>query len=126
FASGCDVLTCHLPLTEETKGIVDYRLLNAMNRGGCVINAARGDHMVEGDIVHALNENILSFAFLDVFTSEPLPPDSPLWGHENVMITYHSAAYIGAELGARIIADNIRSFEIGSYEGPRYDAALGY
>lgn len=126
FTNGCDVLVCLLPLTEETSGILDYKLIKCMNKGGCLINTARGGHLVEKDLIKAMEGQLLSYAFLDVLSSEPLPPDSPLWDTKNVVITYHSAAYISAEVGSQIIADNIRAFEYGRYEGPFYNPALGY
>lgn len=126
FSNGCDVIVCLLPLTEETRGILDYSLIKSMNKGGCLINAARGNHLAGEDLIRAMNEKLLSCAFLDVAPSEPLPLDSPLWDIKNVVITYHCAAYISAEVGAQIIVENIRAFEKGSYEGPFYNPTLGY
>jgi len=99
FATGCDVLVCLLPLTKETEGVINYALMKNLNRGGCVINAARGSHLVEEDLLKALDEGLISYAFLDVLSKEPTPPDAPIWGRENVVITYHCAAYISAEVG---------------------------
>ena len=126
FAQGCDMLVCLLPLTQETEGIIDYNLLKQLNRGGCLINAARGSHLVEADLFRALDEEWLSNAYLDVLSKEPMPADDPIWARKNIIITYHCAAYISAEAGAEIIAGNIRSYELGNYQGPVYNPSLGY
>ena len=126
FAKDCDMLVCLLPLTQETEGIIDYQLLKQLNRGGCLINAARGSHLVEADLFRALDEAWLSNAYLDVLSKEPMPADDPIWARKNIIITYHCAAYISAEAGAEIIAGNIRSYELGNYQGPVYNPALGY
>ena len=126
FAQGCDMLVCLLPLTQETEGIIDYNLLKQLNRGGCLINAARGSHLIEADLFRALDEQWLSNAYLDVLSKEPMPADDPIWSRKNIIITYHCAAYISAEAGAEIIAGNIRSYELGNYQGPVYNPSLGY
>ena len=126
FAQGCDMLVCLLPLTQETEGIIDYNLLKQLNRGGCLINAARGSHLIEADLFRALDEEWLSNAYLDVLSKEPMPADDPIWSRKNIIITYHCAAYISAEAGAEIIAGNIRSYELGNYQGPVYNPSLGY
>ena len=126
FASGCDMLVCLLPLTSETEGIIDYNLLKQLNAGGCLINAARGSHLVEADLFRALDEKWLSNAYLDVLSKEPMPAADPIWERKNIIITYHCAAYISAQAGAEIIAGNIRSYELGGYKGPVYNPALGY
>lgn len=126
FANGCDVLVCLLPLTKETEGIIDYALLSQLNRGACLINAARGSHLIEPDLFRALDEKHLSFAYLDVLSQEPMPITEPVWERNDVIITYHCAAYISASEGAEIIAGNIRSYESGNYTGPVYNPALGY
>ena len=126
FAKDCDMLVCLLPLTQETEGIIDYNLLKQLNRGGCLINAARGSHLIEADLFRALDEEWLSNAYLDVLSKEPMPADDPIWARKNIIITYHCAAYISAEAGAEIIAGNIRSYELGNYQGPVYNPSLGY
>ncbi len=111
FASGCDVLVCLLPLTKETEGIMNYDLIKQMNKGGCLINAARGSHLVRDDLFRALDEGQLSFAYLDVLEKEPAAVTDPIWERENILITFHCAAYISAEAGAEIIAGNIHAYE---------------
>lgn len=126
FAKGCDVLVCLLPLTQETEGVINYDLLEQLNPGACLINAARGSHLVEPDLFRALDEGKLSYAYLDVFSKEPTPADDPVWERKDVLITFHCAAYIDAQTGAQIVANNIRAYERGNYTGPVYNPALGY
>lgn len=87
----CDLLVCLLPLTDETRGIMDASLFAALPKGAVVINAARGGHLVESDLLDALESGHLRGASLDVFATEPLPADHPLWRHPNVRITPHVA-----------------------------------
>jgi glyoxylate/hydroxypyruvate reductase A len=87
-----NVLVSLLPLTEKTRGIINSRTLASMPKGGGLINVARGAHVVVPDLVAALDSGQLAHAYLDVFDEEPLPADSPLWGHRGVTITPHAAA----------------------------------
>lgn len=87
----CDVLVCLLPLTDETRGILNATLFAALPKGAVVINAARGGHQVESDLLDALESGHLRGASLDVFVKEPLPADHPLWRHPKVRVTPHVA-----------------------------------
>ena len=126
FASNCDIVVCLLPLTKETKHILDYELFSSMKKGGCLINAGRGLHLNETDLGKAMQEGLLSHAFLDCVNPEPLPPDAFVWTIKNVTVTCHSAAYISPESGPKIIANNIRLFEKNQFFGPLYNPKLGY
>ncbi len=126
FATGCDVLVCLLPLTQETTAIINYELMKHMNKGGCLINAARGQHVIEEDLFRVLDEEWLSYAFLDVLSQEPMPVDAPIWNRKNIIILYHCAAYINAEIGSNVIANNIRKFDQGLFNGLQYKPDLGY
>lgn len=79
------------PLTHETKGFIDYGKLSLMKKDAVFINVGRGPVVVEADLVRVLNESRIKGAALDVFEVEPLPPTSPLWNMENVIISPHSA-----------------------------------
>lgn len=97
FADGADILVCLLPLTDSTRGILSASLFSRLTRRGplgapVLINAGRGGLQVEADILAALDSGQLSAATLDVFNTEPLPADSPLWRHPRVTVTPHAAA----------------------------------
>lgn len=81
-----------LPGGSETDGLFTRRHFNALKQGACLFNLGRGNCFHEADLIHALEHGPLAGAGLDVFAEEPLPPDSPLWGHANVLITPHSSA----------------------------------
>src|SRR5690606_23573069 len=92
FLAGTDILVNLLPLTPETDGILDYETFSKLRRDGtgsgpAIVNAARGGHQREIDIVRALGDGTLGAASLDVFEIEPLPVESPLWEIENCYIT---------------------------------------
>ena len=106
----CDWLVIACPLTDETRGTVNAALLAKLPRGGRVINISRGEIVDEPALIAALQSGRLAGAYLDVFAQEPLPPESPLWDMQNVVVTPHnSAASAGNE--ARINAiflDNLK------------------
>lgn len=105
FARETDVMVCVLPLTPETRGILNGDLIGKLSRQGrhprmpgpVIVNAGRGGLQVESDIVAALQSSRLYGASLDVFETEPLPPSSPLWRHPRVVITPHNAAESATE-----------------------------
>lgn len=88
-----DWLLLACPLTEQTRGMVNHEALAALPAGACILNVARGEVVVEPDLIAALRQGRLGGAFLDVFEHEPLGSDSPLWGLDNVMVTPHSAGH---------------------------------
>ncbi|WP_245480268.1 glyoxylate/hydroxypyruvate reductase A [Neorhizobium sp. NCHU2750] len=92
FLSGCDVLICLLPLTAATRGIIDADLLSQLPRGAALVNMGRGEHLVEADLLAAIDSGHLRGAVLDVFQKEPLAKDSPLWDHPKVFVTPHIAS----------------------------------
>jgi phosphoglycerate dehydrogenase-like enzyme len=85
------ILTC--PLTDTTRGLVNATTLALMPRGSGLVNVARGEVVVEKDLIKALETGPLGSAFLDVFEHEPLPKESPLWHLPNVIVTPHSAGF---------------------------------
>jgi phosphoglycerate dehydrogenase-like enzyme len=87
-----DWLALACPLSEETRGLIDAAALDRLPRGAHVINVARGALIDEKALVEALQRGALRGAYLDVFETEPLPPDSPLWGLPNVILTPHSSS----------------------------------
>ena len=92
FLARTDILVCLLPLTPDTAGILNAGLFARLPRGAVVINAARGQHLVEADLLAALDSGQVSGATLDVFQEEPLPADHPFWTHPRVTVTPHIAA----------------------------------
>jgi D-2-hydroxyacid dehydrogenase (NADP+) len=88
----CDWLVIACPLTPETRGLVDDNLIGRLPRGARIINVARGEIVAEQALIGALRNGHLAGAYLDVFETEPLPPESPLWDMPNVLITPHNSA----------------------------------
>jgi glyoxylate/hydroxypyruvate reductase A len=130
FLAETDILVCLLPLTDETRGILNYDLFRKLRRqldgGPVIVNAARGGHQVETDIVRALGDGTLGAASLDVFEVEPLPTDSPLWALDNCYITPHIAAISTVEAGVAYFSKIIRD-HVGGLPLPRIvDRQRGY
>ena len=106
FLAACYVLICTVPFTPETKGILNTQLLEKLPKESYLINVARGGVQIEKDILSALESGQLSGAFLDVFETEPLPKESPLWEHPKVKITPHIASITNPEAGVEQILKN--------------------
>jgi glyoxylate/hydroxypyruvate reductase A len=121
-----EILVCLLPLTAETEGILNNSTFALLPKGAAVINAARGGHLVEEDLLAALASGQLSAAVLDVFRGEPLPTRHPFWRHPRIVVTPHVAAATHPPTAAPIILDNIRRFEEGRPLLNRIDPAQGY
>jgi glyoxylate/hydroxypyruvate reductase A len=126
FLSGSDVLICLLPLTSDTRGKLDRHLFEQLPDGACLINAARGPHLVDADLIAALDRGRISRAILDVFHTEPLPPEHPFWRHPRITVTPHIAAITRAGTGAALIVENYRRAIAGQHLLNQVDHALGY
>jgi glyoxylate/hydroxypyruvate reductase A len=131
FLGGTDILVNLLPLTPETHGILNSETFGKLRRDGLaggpvIINAARGGHQREADIVRALEDGTLGAASLDVFETEPLPATSPLWGIDNCFITPHIAAISNEATGVRYFSRIIRDHEAGKPLINVVDRSLGY
>ena len=124
--SRSDAVLCLLPLTPETRGILNKDRIHRIRKDGCVINVARGGHLVIPDLLAALDSGHLAHAYLDVFDTEPLPAGSPLWSHPGITITPHIAALTEPRTAVGKIAENIERVRRG--EAPRHlvDIAAGY
>ena len=113
FLAATRVLVCVLPLTLATEGILNARTLGALKPKGILINVARGEHLVERDLLALLAKGHLAGATLDVFRDEPLPPGHAFWDHPLINVTPHVAAITLVEESAAQIAQKIRAMERG-------------
>src|ERR1043165_6603381 len=126
FLAQTDIAVCLLPLTAETEGIFCARTFAMMPRGAMLVNVGRGRHVVDADLIAALDSGQLSHAALDALWPEPLPPQSPLWSHPKVTVMPHVARRpTVAQLVTEIVA-NIRSLEAGGGLLEQIDLARGY
>ena len=125
FLRQTDIAVCLLPLTRETEGILCARTFALMPKGAMVINIGRGRHVVEADLIAALDSGQLSYAALDALYPEPLPPESPLWLHPKVTVMPHVARRPTIRQLVTEIAANIRSIEAGGGLLQEIDKAMG-
>ena len=126
MAAQTDILICLLPLTPETRGVLNAKLLSALPRGAYVINGARGGHMVAQDMLAALDSGHIAGAALDVFEPEPLPPESPFWSHPKVFLTPHAASITIPSSVAPQVVENIHNMRDGRPLINLVDFSLGY
>ena len=120
------ILVNLLPLTPATAGILEAGLFARLAGGSLLINAARGGHLNEADLLHALARGRPSAAVLDVFAQEPLGADHPFWGHEQVTVSPHVASLTHPGTAAPVIAAAIRDHEAGRRPAHLVDRASGY
>jgi len=126
FLSRADILVCLLPLTPATRGVLNRRTFSALPAGAYLINAARGEHLVEEDLLAALDAGHLSGACLDVFRQEPLPESHPFWRHPLVTITPHVASLTYPRDVAPQIVANYHHVRAGQPPRHAVDLARGY
>lgn len=108
-----EILVCLLPLTPETRGILNRETFAALPKEAVVINAARGGHLVERNLLEALDSGHIAAATLDVFETEPLPPDHAFWQHPKVTVTPHVAAATHARSAAGSVIRQMERYEAG-------------
>ncbi|MGM0562186.1 MAG: 2-hydroxyacid dehydrogenase [Pseudomonadota bacterium] len=121
-----EILICLLPLTDETRGILNADLFNRMPRGGMIINAARGEHLVDQDLLDALASGQIDSATLDVFHEEPLPANHPFWNHRRIILTPHMASITVPRTAVASLVDNVKRFEAGQPMKNLVDLDRGY
>ncbi len=126
FLARTDILVLMMPLTPETDGIVGRDVLNALPRGARLINVGRGQLVDEDALIAAIREGQIAGATLDVFRTEPLPPDHPFWALEQVTITPHLASIAVPRSASAQIADNLRRLREGRPLLNVVDRARGY
>ncbi|MGL4496050.1 MAG: 2-hydroxyacid dehydrogenase [Beijerinckiaceae bacterium] len=131
FLGNTDILVALLPLTPDTQGIINAARLRQLRRNGrlggpYLINAGRGGLQRENDILACIHDGTLKGATLDVFETEPLPPDSPLWTHPAITVTPHNAAMSNPDTIGKQIADQISAFESGHPLQNRVDRQRRY
>jgi glyoxylate/hydroxypyruvate reductase len=131
FLRRTDILVCLLPLTPDTRHILNRDLIAKLNRNSPIgapvlINAGRGGLQNEADILACLDDGTLGAASLDVFAKEPLPPESPFWTHPKVVLTPHNAADTDPDEISKYVARQIERFEAGGALENVVDPARGY
>ncbi|MEO1092384.1 MAG: glyoxylate/hydroxypyruvate reductase A [Pseudomonadota bacterium] len=121
-----EILVNLLPLTPTTERMLGRPLFQRLPRGAMVVNVARGAHVVDAELLAALDEGQLAEAVLDVFEVEPLPTDHPFWAHPRVQLFPHVAAQTDPVTASRIAAANVRAFRAGRPVANVVDRSRGY
>jgi glyoxylate/hydroxypyruvate reductase A len=126
FLGQTDIAVCLLPLTADTEGIFCAATFAMMPKGAMLVNVGRGKHVVDKDLIAALDSGQLSYAALDALWPEPLPPESPLWLHPKVTVMPHVARRPTVAQLVTEVAANIRSLEAGGQLLQEIDVTRGY
>jgi glyoxylate/hydroxypyruvate reductase A len=126
FLARTDILVCLLPLTPATRGILDARLFAALPAGAAVINCGRGGHLVQDDLLAALDSRHLSSAVLDVCEPEPLPAGHPFRTHPRIMLTPHIASMTQPETAVDAVLENLRRHHAGETLHGAIERGRGY
>ena len=126
FSKGLDYLVSVLPQTPQTDNLIDQEALMRLNPGAIMINAGRGNAVVEADLIAALDAGHLRAAVLDVFREEPLPPDDPLWSTPGVYVTSHTAGPTPDDAVAEVFERNLQRYLAGKPLTDAVRADRGY
>lgn len=126
FAEGLDCLICLLPLTDDSRGILNAELFSRLRPGAVLINPGRGGHLLRDDLLQALDSGQLRAALLDAFEQEPLPAEDPLWNRPGVTVTPHMASSASNEVIAEQILANVQRLQSGQALLNQVDPELGY
>ena len=128
LAGRADAIACVLPGTDATRALLDTGFFAAVKPGAVFVNVGRGTAVDEDALVAALRDGTLAGAALDVFAQEPLPPESPLWELENVILSPHDTARVPEEEARQVelFCDNLRRYLAGEELRNRVDLELLY
>ena len=126
FLARCEIVVNVLPLTQVTENILSARTFAMLPKGAAVINIGRGQHVVDDDLIAALDSGHLAAATLDVYRTEPLPTKHPFWTHPGITMMPHTARKSRPEHVAPQVADNIRRLRAGDPLLQLVDRSAGY
>jgi len=126
FVQAAAIVINLLPLTPQTAGILGAAMFAVLPRGASLVNLGRGAHLVEADLLAALDSGQLRHAVLDVFTTEPLPSGHPFWAHPKVTVLPHAAAQTDPRSASAVAAANVRAAISGAPIAHRVDRERGY
>jgi len=126
FLTRSEILVNLLPLTPETRGIIGAETLKVLPQGAAIINLGRGEHVVEAELIAALDSGQVAAATLDVYPVEPLPSESPLWRHSKITVMPHVARRLLPEELAPRICTIINQFRAGIPVTQLVDRKRGY
>jgi len=121
-----DILVCLIPLTKQSKYLLNYKTLSYLKRGASIINFARGAIINVKDLVRHLNSGKIKHAVLDVFEQEPLPKASILWKHKNVTVLPHISAHTNMDTASDIFYKNIKMYRLKNRIPNSVDKVRGY
>jgi glyoxylate/hydroxypyruvate reductase len=121
-----EVLVNLLPLTRETRGLLNKDVFSCMRRGGYLIQVGRGEHLIEKDLLEALDSGQLTGAALDVFKAEPLPATHPFWSHPGIILTPHDACDVSARAVVSTLVATAEAIRTGGRPPHAIDRERGY
>lgn len=124
--AAADTVINLLPLTESTRGFFDARRFAAMKPGASLVNLARGAHLVEADLLAALDSGQIAHAVLDVFQVEPLPAEHRFWRHAHITVLPHTAAQTDPRSAAAVVAANLQALRAGEALAHQVSRTRGY
>lgn len=108
-----DYLVCLLPLTEQTENVLNRDVFKLMPEDAAIINVARGQHLVDEDLIAALDQGDIAYAYLDVFRQEPLPKEHAFWHHKQIQITPHISAVTNLDTALEQVVENYQRVQAG-------------
>lgn len=126
FLSTAQILVCLLPLTPQTRDILNLRTFSALPQGAYIINVARGELLIEEDLLSAIDSGHLSGACLDVFRTEPLPSEHPFWRHGQIVVTPHISSNTNPKKVVPAVLENYRRLKSGEPLLHQVDLSKGY